>query len=196
MIRANLTDEQLIERAIRAGWEWSENSPEWPGSKEYPCTGWAERCKESGARSFHNAHKGQSKADMLRCSKQPEHFGFDHEYDCRECGSPIWLQWMAPRDAELVKHLECFGCNHWMRIVRAGPEIVVEVIRHGTQKPERHHYQCGTKTKPGPYNGFGGHRWIIEFFDGRRVETCDLWHQGTIPKHLYDKLPVNAKLIG
>lgn len=201
MIRANLTDEQLIERAESAGWEWRENSLEWPGSKAYPATGWMERAKASGARTFHSVKKLSSKAKILRCSGAPEHLGFDHHYDCRECGNPIWLQWLAPTDARLVERLECFNCHHWMSIIREGIEVVAERLERKTPDSnefvlERHHYQVGPNKKAGPYNGFGGHKWLIEFLDGRKVETCDLWHQGTIPPLFYERMPVNAKLVG
>jgi hypothetical protein len=43
---------------------------------------------------------------------------------------------------------------------------------------------------PGP--GFGGQRFVIRFFNGREVTTCNLWHQGTIPAQFRGRLPDNA----
>lgn len=45
------------------------------------------------------------------------------------------------------------------------------------------------------FRGFGGARFDIEFLDGRRVTTRNLWHQGTIPEHFRGRLPDNAKFI-
>lgn len=56
------------------------------------------------------------------------------------------------------------------------------------------HYTLGKNgNKPGPHNGFGGRKFDIEFFDGRRVSTYDLWYQGVIPPIFQDRLPDNAK---
>jgi hypothetical protein len=43
--------------------------------------------------------------------------------------------------------------------------------------------------------GFGGAKFIIQFFDGRRVETMNLWHQGVIPEHFRIRLPDNAEFL-
>ncbi|CAO0836086.1 putative protein OS=Streptomyces microflavus OX=1919 GN=Smic_80960 PE=4 SV=1 [Streptomyces microflavus] len=41
--------------------------------------------------------------------------------------------------------------------------------------------------------GFGGRRFDIEFFDGRRVTTHDLWSQGTIPPKHRERYQDNAR---
>ncbi|GGX26811.1 hypothetical protein [Streptomyces chryseus] len=51
------------------------------------------------------------------------------------------------------------------------------------------HYTIG----PGGSGGFGGRRWDIEFFDGRKVTTHDLWSQGTIPPKHRERYPDNAR---
>lgn len=53
------------------------------------------------------------------------------------------------------------------------------------------HYTLG----PGGSGGFGGRRWDIEFFDGRRVTTHDLWSQGTIPPKHRERYPNNARFL-
>ncbi|TMR92836.1 hypothetical protein [Nonomuraea basaltis] len=45
------------------------------------------------------------------------------------------------------------------------------------------------------FRGFGGHRFDIEFFDGRRVTTTDLWHQGVIPPKWRERYPNNARVV-
>lgn len=57
------------------------------------------------------------------------------------------------------------------------------------------HYYLGDD-KPGyGFKGFGGHRWEIEFFDGRKVITHDLWHQGTVPPKWRERYPDNARFV-
>ncbi|GGY88793.1 hypothetical protein CP967_31265 [Streptomyces nitrosporeus] len=51
------------------------------------------------------------------------------------------------------------------------------------------HYSIG----PGNSGGFGGRRFDIEFFDGRKVTTHDLWSQGTIPPKHRERYPDNAR---
>jgi hypothetical protein len=51
------------------------------------------------------------------------------------------------------------------------------------------HYVIGS----GGNGGFGGRRFDIEFFDGRRVTTHDLWSQGTIPPKHRKRYPDNAR---
>jgi hypothetical protein len=40
--------------------------------------------------------------------------------------------------------------------------------------------------------GFGGRRFKIQFFDGRNIETNNLWFQGEIPDQFRSMLPDNA----
>lgn len=184
MDRANLSDERITDRAVACGWEWRENSHDWPGCKEYPATGWKEP-DAPGGRSFHNC-KAADKVSRLR--GKDTHCGFDHELDCVECGQPIWLMWCD--DEEYIKSRECFLCHFWR--AKIGRNRVVALSPNGT----RDCYFIGKQTKPGNFNGFGGQWWTIRFDDGREVETCDLWHEGTIPERFHDRLPINAVLLG
>lgn len=57
------------------------------------------------------------------------------------------------------------------------------------------HYLIGDD-KPGGFKGYGGSRFEIAFFDGRKVTTRDLWHQGTIPPKWRERFPNNARFAG
>lgn len=59
-----------------------------------------------------------------------------------------------------------------------------------------HHYTIGSKAAGGRCNGFGGQRHLIEFLDGRQVETFDLWHNGEIPATFRVRMPDNARFVG
>ena len=181
-----MTDEQLLDRARKAGWEWFQGvTDRWPGTNAYPATGWLEG---NGKSSFHASASGSDAAGL-----RPEPGrGFDHDIDCVECGAPIWLHFLSTCEDRLM----CFNCNHWAGLIRGGNNIVCQ---RDDIDGKRHHYQC-TPAKPGEsrghrWNGFGGERFVIEFLDGRIIETVNLWHQGTVPERFYDRLQVNAKLV-
>lgn len=77
----------------------------------------------------------------------------------------------------------CHGCDHWLDHIKrtADRRIVVD----------------GTHYLVGPVGGFGGAKWVIEFFDPTRegFTTHQLWYQGTIPSHFRDRIPDNARFI-
>ncbi len=189
LVRGNLSPLQMLCRARVAGWEWYENvTDKWPGSATRPATGWK---KDNSSFQY---CKSEEMIDVLRAKFNivkgtKESLGFDHELDCVECKKPIWLCWCD--DAVYIRSKECFDCYFWLCLICGGKSIVIEKNHDG----DRWHYQMGTETKPGPYNGFGGAKFTIKFTDGKVVETCDLWDQGAIPKRFWDRLHVNAEFI-
>ncbi|HUT61896.1 MAG TPA: hypothetical protein VNA25_29005, partial [Phycisphaerae bacterium] len=123
--RANLSDAELIARAESAGWEWSECHP-----RPYRTTlsGW-----KRGEGSYICCDVGR-KADVLRgnFNVSGTHLGFDHAYDCSECGKPIWLCWVRMCEQALLDRRECFNCNHWLDQMRGhGPRDIIAVDSNG-----------------------------------------------------------------
>lgn len=59
------------------------------------------------------------------------------------------------------------------------------------------HYLLGDDKPdyPKAFKGFGGRRFAIEFFDGRKVTTHDLWHQGVVPPKWRERYPDNARFV-
>jgi len=174
----NLTDQQLLDRAAKAGWKWFENDTDhWPGVPGYPVTGWLygpfRHCKP------------EQKTAYLR-GELNKYQGFNHDHDCHECGKPIWLCWS--HDETLIKLRECFTCNYWKNCIRNDNGVIVN------HDGKRTHYVIGSRTEPSSQNGFGGTWFTVHFLDGRKVKTCDLWCQGTIPEIFWNRLPVNATL--
>lgn len=45
----------------------------------------------------------------------------------------------------------------------------------------------------GSYRGMGGRRFDIEYFDGQRCTTYDLWAGGVVPEHFRHLMPDNAR---
>ncbi|MEV0556320.1 hypothetical protein AB0I27_23060 [Streptomyces sp. NPDC050597] len=66
------------------------------------------------------------------------------------------------------------------RVVVAGEHYVL-----GDDKPDY----------PKAFKGFGGRRFAIEFLDGRRIVTHDLWHQGVVPPKWRERYPNNARFV-
>lgn len=98
----------------------------------------------------------------------------------------------GPRTGEVdVRVSESWHSNepYWEDLIAKdadGRGVVIEGV----------HYRLGQNgDRPGPYNGFAGTRYDIEFDDGRRVTTHDLWYQGPVPPKFRDRLPDNARFV-
>jgi hypothetical protein len=86
----------------------------------------------------------------------------------------------------LVRESCCDSCDFWRQ--REAMKDDPRVVRvHGQ------HYLIGEPFLC--FRGFGGQRFIIEFFDGRRVESDCLWTQGIIPPHFRERMPDNARFV-
>lgn len=109
----------------------------------------------------------------------------DLKYTCRECSQPGEERADA-YGAMLRERKLCFDCNHFWQLFekRDDPSVV---------RARGHHYMIGAKNDPFP--GFGGQRFVIKFFDGRVVETKNLWHQGDIPERWRERMPDNAEFV-
>ena len=55
------------------------------------------------------------------------------------------------------------------------------------------HYRIGPPG--GEFRGFGGREYDIEFLDGRKVTTRNLWYQGPIPPKYLIQIPDNARWV-
>lgn len=60
---------------------------------------------------------------------------------------------------------------------------------------EVEHYLICEEKGPDRFRGFGGRLFTIEFFDGRRVSTTNLMHQGTVPARWRERFPDNARFL-
>jgi len=106
---------------------------------------------------------------------------------CKYCGSEI------ERHYNVMAEGECFECWHWRINYEAdqqgrnfaiidGHHYVIE-----PDKPNCNHQSC--------FCGFGGHRFAIEFLDGRIIETRNLWYQGEISPYWRQFMPDNARFL-
>lgn len=114
----------------------------------------------------------------------------DHE--CAECRTPVFgeaiKKWAADVRVRLDERKLCFGCLIWTEHLEEKSSRIVRV--KGVQ------YRIGEKTSaPDHCKGFGGSRYKIKFFDGRKEESTNLWCNGDIPPHFRDRMPDNAEFV-
>lgn len=84
----------------------------------------------------------------------------------------------------------CFTCAFWEHRAReaSSPSASPCIIDGYTYGP-------GNRTS-GSFRGMAGRRFDIEYFDGRRITTFDLWGGGLIPEKFKDRLSDNARFLG
>lgn len=104
---------------------------------------------------------------------------------CEICGKEIEKSFYS--NATLCSD-ECFSKHYWLRFVAKKNDK--DVVRcNGT------HYVIGDEDSRSCFRGFDGKRFKICFFDGRVVETTNLWCQGDIPEEFREELKDNAVII-
>lgn len=99
---------------------------------------------------------------------------------CRQCCGTVEPHRLSKSDV-------CFSCDFWQRYVE-NRDAADRVRINGS------HYIIGEEDARGE-RGCGGSKFIIEFTNGRRVITRNLWVQGKIPAHFREQLPDNAQFI-
>jgi hypothetical protein len=91
----------------------------------------------------------------------------------------------APTQAKMDELQLCFTCLFWTeKLEYKNDPRIVRV--DGTQ------YVIGDEDAPRAFRGFGGARFNIDFHDGRKVTSTNLWCNGDIPEHFRAELPDNA----
>lgn len=109
---------------------------------------------------------------------------------CRECGADnYWTSYSAssPEKALMDADGICFGCAFW----RVKADTTHDTVIAGRI------YSVGDINRPsGPHNGMAGRRFDIEYFDGRRVTTHDLWCGGEVPEKYKARIPDTARFLG
>ena len=113
------------------------------------------------------------------------------EIKCRICGKTDSLEeWVECNEKKIMeKENVCFHCAFWFDKIATTNEntVVVNGIR----------YTIGDENSTSHFKGFGGAKFDIEFFDGRKVVSHNLWCQGAIPDvfRSYPELQDNARFV-
>lgn len=79
----------------------------------------------------------------------------------------------------------CFDCSFWLEKTDYPDDIKNHQVIIDSQHYLFHETDSFIK-------GFGGRRFKIQFFDGRIIETNNLWFQGEIPDQFRSILQDNA----
>jgi hypothetical protein len=109
---------------------------------------------------------------------------------CPGCGKPgPHGKYSGPEGKRMEQTGECFMCAFWELAATKKHDCVIDGFL----------YTIGREPKPNSYRndlGMGGRRFDIEFFDGRRVMTHNLWAGGLIPERFRDRIPNTARFAG
>lgn len=78
----------------------------------------------------------------------------------------------------------CFTCAFWeLKAEKDNPTVIDGAL-----------YTPGNRTH-GDFRGMAGRRFDIEYFDGRRITTFDLWSGGPIPDRWKSRIPDTARFL-
>lgn len=109
---------------------------------------------------------------------------------CKDCGATNYsISYCKCAEKTLIDSEGiCWTCAYW----RVQAEKTHQVVIEGRI------YSLGdvNKAPNSPHAGMAGRRFDIEFFDGRRVTTHDLWSGSEVPEHLRERIPDNARFLG
>ena len=95
--------------------------------------------------------------------------------NCKICGSPVDADhYINDVALKMRKHQMCFGCNFWREMLEKDAKCppYTACMIDGT------HYVIAPDDPSSYFQGFGGAEFQIEFNDGTRVITHNLWCQG------------------
>ena len=110
---------------------------------------------------------------------------------CPGCGETgFWTRYGGSEGARMARTGECFTCAFWEIRATRGCETVIDGWT----------YYPGNRDRPwsdgGAGHGMSGRRFEIEYFDGRRIVTYDLWSGGEVPKRFRHRFSDTARFVG
>ena len=101
---------------------------------------------------------------------------------CPTCGKEIGT--FVSDERSLIENGECFECSLWRKRLPLVGQPDIAII-DGT------FYSIGDEDAEGS-RGFGGDKFVINFKDGRKVTTTNLWCGGNISEFWKPRFPNNA----
>lgn len=104
---------------------------------------------------------------------------------CKNCGKIDSDNFTGDVGDRMRENQYCFSCAFWYIWANRSNDPRVVIINN-------HHYYIGDEDYKSGFRGFGGAKFIIEFFDGRKVTSTNLWSQGDIDAFC-NLMPDNAR---
>lgn len=92
-------------------------------------------------------------------------------------------------ESEMRENKMCFSCNFWRETL----EKDYKRPPHTWCMIDGTHYVIEPDEPNAAFKGFGGAEFQIEFFDGTRIVTHNLWCQGEPDEHWRQLFPDNAR---
>ena len=92
-------------------------------------------------------------------------------------------------ESEMREHKMCFSCNFWREMLEKDSKR----SPHTWCMIDGTHYVIEPDEPNSAFQGFGGAKFQIEFNDGHRVVTHNLWCQGEPENYWREKFPDNAR---
>lgn len=112
---------------------------------------------------------------------------------CKHCGKEEKASYVEATKSRMVKEERCFTCDYWLELAKqhAKDEKCFVVAEDSPSMRPGEHLQDGGFTGGNTkWNGFGGRLFEIEFLDGRKSKSNNVWYQGPVPerfKHLFTR---------
>lgn len=108
--------------------------------------------------------------------------------DCGKAGYSTSFTQSSPIKQAMDAHGTCFECAYWR----------VQLTKKNDTVIDGRIYSVGDTRKPPnqPHAGMAGRRFDIEYFDGRRVTTHDLWAGSDVPERHRAQIPDTARFLG
>ena len=108
---------------------------------------------------------------------------------CKICGEEFdSSQYYKDTKNAMDEHQMCFSCNFWREKV----EQDAQQPPHKVAIIDGVHYYIDDENIVTNFRGFGGDKFVINFKDGRKVTTTNLWCGGEISEHWKPQFPNNA----
>lgn len=109
---------------------------------------------------------------------------------CVECGGTDRATYVSETRERMLARSLCFLCLFWHDRIEAQSNPKACVIS-GQSFQDAGRRTGGSQSSL----GFGGREFHIEFFDGRVIETNNLYAQGEVPERFRDRLPDTARFV-
>lgn len=105
-------------------------------------------------------------------------------HTCKHCGKYEDREFMGSRMDTMRERQTCFSCDYWFdQLEEREHALVTKDFYHMRAAPGEKGYGCG------------GRKHTIHLTDGTSYESRNVWHQGTIPKHMRHLFAVNVARI-
>ena len=151
---------------------------------------------ENGARTSWNF--GADPVESLRAA-EAKLAEINANGPCVECGGQRVLDFETSCRTRLIEQGVCFSCLFWRDKVNCDlASLRGKFSEHDRVVVDGRHFLItpdDTRHRDKWHCGHGGAEFIVQFNDGRRVVTHNLWSQGRIPAHFRERLPDNATFV-